>query len=79
MRVRTRIRRAVDRIVSNPALVLATVVAAVNSTPVGEQTWQGYGAAVGIAVLRWAVIPVLDRRDKPPVRKAEGFDQPPVV
>lgn len=77
MQVTTRVRRAIDRIVSEPALVLATVVAAVNSTGAGEQTWQGYAAAIGIALLRFAVSPAKDRRDKQPDRSSPEFDQPP--
>lgn len=62
MRLTTHIRRAIDRVVANPALVLATVVAAVNG--VTEQSWQAYGAAAGIALLRFAVSPVVDNRDR---------------
>lgn len=64
MTVGTQIRRLVDRIVSNPALVLATAIAAVEAVPAGDQTWKGYGAAVGVALLRFAVKPVVDRRDR---------------
>ena len=47
------LRKTLARLVNEPAVVLAVVVAAVNS--VTDQTWQGYAAAVGTALLRFIV------------------------
>jgi hypothetical protein len=46
------------RVVDEPAATLAVAIAAVNSTPVGEQSWKGYAIAVVVALGRWAVKPM---------------------
>jgi hypothetical protein len=46
-----------NRIESDPAVVMAVIVAAINSTPVGDQSWQGYAAAIVTALLRFVVSP----------------------
>lgn len=56
------LKRALARIVSEPAVVLGVVIAAVTATT--TQTWQGYAAAILTALLRFVVspVPAIDKR-----------------
>ena len=50
------------QVVSNPTVILGVIVAAVNTTPVGDQSWQGYASAIGIALVRYFTEPYYDFR-----------------
>jgi hypothetical protein len=53
------IGRAIDRLISEPAVTLAVVVAAINTAT--DQTWQGYATAIAIALGRFVVSPAYSR------------------
>lgn len=53
------------RVLHEPAVVLAVVVAAINTTI--DQTWKGYLVSVGIALLRFVVSPVYGEPKPEPV------------
>lgn len=50
-------KRIFQRIASEPAVTVGVAVAALNTAT--DQTWQGYATAVVIALLRFAVSPVV--------------------
>lgn len=53
------VHKVISKIVSEPAVTLGVVVAAVNATTV--QTWQGYATAIVIALGRFAVSPAFGK------------------
>jgi urease accessory protein UreF len=53
------IKKVIQRIASEPAVTLGVVIAAVNASV--DQTWQGYAVAVVVALLRFAVSPVVPK------------------
>lgn len=50
------LKAAWAKVSGEPAVVLGVVIAAVNGAT--SQTWQGYAAAVAVALLRFVVTPV---------------------
>lgn len=52
-------KRILRHIASEPAVTLAVVVGAINTA--ADQTWQGYATAVAIALVRFAVSPVVSK------------------
>lgn len=49
------VRRAINRVVREPAVTLGVLVAAINTAE--DQTWRGYALAVLIALGRFVVSP----------------------
>lgn len=45
--------KVIRKLINEPAVAVGVIVAAVNATTV--QTWQGYGSAVLIALVRFVV------------------------
>jgi hypothetical protein len=49
------------KIASEPAVTLGVVIAAVNTAT--DQTWKGYASAVAVALMRFAVSPVISKKE----------------
>lgn len=54
------VKKCLNRIAREPAVTLGVVVAAVNTAD--DQTWKGYALAVIIALGRFAVSPVVEKK-----------------
>lgn len=50
------------KFISNPPVIAAVVVAAINTTTVGDQSWQGYATAILVALVRQFTKPYWDLR-----------------
>ena len=56
----TWLKTVINRIAREPAVTLGVVVAALNTAT--DQTWKGYAVAVVIALGRFAVSPVVEKK-----------------